>query len=292
MLSDRPYMRGEYPRGTTSAVIWLISALIAAFVLELVLLSPWLGASGPELVGKFPLTIDNLQHGRLWTLLTHSFLHSTANPFHILFTILGLVFIGRELEAQLGARRLLGIYAGAILLSGLGWTAVNWVHGGAHIGAGSALFAFLVVLAGVNPGLELTLFFLPVSFRIRHVVYALLAVDLLCLVLYELGGAPVPLGLTPSAHLGGMLAGWIYFRYLHANNGWDRAPTLAWPRWLRREPKPSPTRPPAAPSRKSSPQLRAEVDRILDKINSHGFGALTNEEKRVLDEAKDLLSRH
>jgi hypothetical protein len=37
--------------------------------------------------------------------------------------------------------------------------------------------------------------------------------------------------------------------------------------------------------------LRAEVDRILDKINSQGFGALTEEEKRRLDEAKDLLSR-
>ena len=37
--------------------------------------------------------------------------------------------------------------------------------------------------------------------------------------------------------------------------------------------------------------LRAEVDRILDKINSQGFGALTDEEKRVLDEARDLLSR-
>ena len=37
--------------------------------------------------------------------------------------------------------------------------------------------------------------------------------------------------------------------------------------------------------------LRAEVDRILDKINSSGFGALTAEEKRVLDEARDLMSR-
>ena len=37
--------------------------------------------------------------------------------------------------------------------------------------------------------------------------------------------------------------------------------------------------------------LRAEVDRILDKINSDGFGALTTGERRVLDEAKNLLSR-
>jgi len=41
----------------------------------------------------------------------------------------------------------------------------------------------------------------------------------------------------------------------------------------------------------SKEYLRAEVDRILDKINSQGFGALTPEEKKRLDEAKDLLSK-
>jgi len=34
-----------------------------------------------------------------------------------------------------------------------------------------------------------------------------------------------------------------------------------------------------------------EVDRILDKINSHGFASLTAQEKRVLDEARESLSR-
>jgi len=33
------------------------------------------------------------------------------------------------------------------------------------------------------------------------------------------------------------------------------------------------------------------VDRILDKINSKGFGALTPEEKRLLDDAREQLSR-
>ncbi|MCC5022360.1 MAG: hypothetical protein J6386_06020 [Candidatus Synoicihabitans palmerolidicus] len=41
-----------------------------------------------------------------------------------------------------------------------------------------------------------------------------------------------------------------------------------------------------------SPQnLRAEVDRILDKINSQGFGALTDDEKQLLDQAKDMLNQ-
>ena len=39
-------------------------------------------------------------------------------------------------------------------------------------------------------------------------------------------------------------------------------------------------------------QLKAEVDRILDKINSKGFASLTPEEKKTLDDAKDLLSRN
>jgi hypothetical protein len=37
--------------------------------------------------------------------------------------------------------------------------------------------------------------------------------------------------------------------------------------------------------------LRQEVDRILDKITQEGFGALTDEERSILDQAKDLLSK-
>ena len=285
-------MQGDYPRGNTPVVIWLVSALLAAFVLELVLLSPWLGASGATVMRYLPLTIEGLRSGHVWTLLTHSFLHSTDNPFHILFTIAGLIFLGRELEAVLGPRRLLGVYAAAIVTSGLTWAAVNWVHGGVHIGAGSAILAFLVVLGGLNPNTEMSLFLFPVSFRIRHFIYAILAVDALGLLFYEISGARPPLGLTPSAHLGGMLAGWVYLRFFHAGNGWDRAPGFALPAWLRRSKgKPTDESPAADGPRRSSPDLRAEVDRILDKINSHGFGALTEAEKRVLDEAKDLLSR-
>jgi membrane associated rhomboid family serine protease len=292
MLSDRPYMRGDYPRRNTSAVVWLISGLIAAFVLELVLLSPWLGLSGSALVNQMSLTIGSLQRWHVWTLLTHSFLHSTAQPLDILFTVLMLYFIGRDLEPQLGARRFIAVYFGAILVGALAWSLVHWTQGGAHIGPGAGLLGLFVVLAGLSPRMEMGFLFLPVSFRLIHLVYAVLALDVFGLGFYEMLGAQPPLGLTPSAHLGGMLAGWVYLRFLHAGHGWDRAGGMSLPGWLRRRPKlPAAKNAPLASSGKSGPQLRAEVDRILDKINSQGFGALTPQEKRVLDEARDLLSR-
>jgi len=37
--------------------------------------------------------------------------------------------------------------------------------------------------------------------------------------------------------------------------------------------------------------MQAEVDRILDKINRRGFGALTLEEKETLDRAKEFLRK-
>lgn len=294
MLSDRDYMGGSYPRKTTSVVIWLISALLAAFVLELILLSPWLGAAGPTLVNQFPLTIGSLRSWHLWTLLTHSLLHSTSNPFHILFTVLTLGFIGRELEPHLGARRFLLVFVGAILLGALMWTAVNWTHGGDHIGAGAGLLGLFIVLAGLSPHLEMGLFLLPVTFRLRHLVYVVLALDIFGLLFYEILGASAPLGITPSAHLGGMLAGWLYLRFLHADRGLDQGAGLTLPAWLRRWPKPKIASPPPAIANfgKTTPRLRAEVDRILDKINSQGFGALTAREKHLLDEAKDMLNRH
>jgi len=92
-----------------------------------------------------------------------------------------------------------------------------------------------------------------------------------------------------------MFTGWVYYRYFHCadSNPFRRRRAVANPRNSARIARPAAegdlTATRAEP--KSSAYLRAEVDRILDKINSHGFGAITADEKRLLDEAKDLLSR-
>ena len=60
---------------------------------------------------------------------------------------------------------------------------------------------------------------------------------------------------------------------------------------MRKTAKVAPTPTPVQVEVPTREELRAEVDRILDKINSDGFGALTADEKQLLDDARDVLSR-
>jgi membrane associated rhomboid family serine protease len=304
MLSDRPYLRDDYQREKTSALTWLLSAIIAGFLVQVLFRMPWLRGHGR--IDEFlELAIPTFKNGWIWTLITHSFLHSTGFFFHVIVNCFVLFVLGRELLPLLGARRFLGLYAAATIVGGLAWAAVHWRFGtGEHIGASAGISALIVVFACFFPNQQINflLFFLfPVSLTPKHIAGFLVGLELLGLFVYEIPGARLPfdLAISSSAHLGGMLTGLLYYRFVH-DARWlagspDRA-EIELPRWMKRTRKVTPLPPPPAvepiaPAASSREDIRAEVDRILDKINSHGFGALTPEEKRVLDDAKDLLSR-
>lgn len=306
MLSDRPYMRGDYEREKTSVLTWLISAIVAGFIVQLLFGSGWLG--GGDRVGEFlGLSPRSLENGWIWTLLSHAFLHSPAFIVHVVFNVLALYFLGRELLPMLGTPRFLGIFAVATIVGGLAWSAVHWNNvGEMHMGASAAIDALFIVFACFFPNQQITflLFFVfPVTLKPKHVAYFLVGFSLVALMVYEIPGATMPLGMViaSSAHLGGMLTGFLYYRFIHDSRwslGSPDRPEMELPRWLKRSKKSSASAPvyqvdvEAASPARDKENIRAEVDRILDKINSQGFGALTPEEKRMLDEAKDLLSRH
>lgn len=294
MLSDRPYMRDDLTRNASNAVTWLISAIVAMFVLQFVFLR-WFGSA--RLEESLALTVDNIAQGKVWTLFTYSFLHSTGNLLHVVGNLLGLYFLGRALQPLLGVRRFTWLYVAAVVTGGLLWLGTHWPAGGAAIGASAGIAGLFVVFACFHPNQPITflLFFvLPVTLKPKYVAVGLLAFELLGFGFYEIMGAVSPFGpIAYSAHLGGMLAGWVYFRYLHPapGRGALAKPDIELPNWLRKNT--AKAAPPAAyqvdVTRRED--LRAEIDRILDKINSDGFAALTADEKRLLDEARDLLSR-
>lgn len=297
MLSDRHYMRDSYDpsrNGGVSVMTWLLSAIIAGFVLQNVFLR-WFNA-GDFFNSYFALSPYAAASGKVWTLLTYGFLHDPRNLLHILANVLAIYFLGRELIPLLGNRRFVSVYLSAVATGGLLWLATNWQTQGLVVGASAAACGLLIIYAGFFPHRPITFllfFILPVTLKPKHIAITLLLLDLAGFAFYEVLGAASPFGVAHSAHLGGMFAGWVYFRYLH-----DRTWTFIGARRqanASRRPVatdfPTDEADDSAELPTANRNLRAEVDRILDKINSEGFGALTPEEKRLLDSAKDLLSR-
>jgi membrane associated rhomboid family serine protease len=225
-------------------------------------------------------------------------LHSTGNLFHVGLVLAGLFLLGRELLSDLGPRRFAGIFAASILTGAMVWGAINWRAEGTLIGATAGVYGLLTVHALLHPNREhslLLFFFFPVTFRPKHLAVALLVFDVLAVVLIDWLDRALPFSYAPSAHLGGMMAGWAYCRFFHA---WDWRVTLA------NRPA-AQLRPTAAKALaqaveegeqveaqgRTREDLRQQTDRILDKINSQGFGALTPLERKTLDDAKELLNK-
>jgi membrane associated rhomboid family serine protease len=296
MLSDRSYMRDDYPRQKTSVLVWLISAITAGYILQIVF-SRWFDA-GHLLERSFGLSIPTLKAGWVWTLFTYGFLHSSTNLLHVVVNLLLLYFLGRELLPLVGPRRFVNLFLTALAVGGLTWAATNWQHAGLEplLGSSAGVAAFLIVFACFYPNQQMTFllfFFIPITLKPKYLAITAVLVDLGGFLFYEVMGGPSPFDFAYSAHLGGMLVGWLYFRYVHDGN-WSfrsRSASVELPGWMRKKSKAVIAAPAYRVNLSNRNDLRAEVDRILDKINSDGFGALTADEKRLLDEAKDSLSR-
>lgn len=268
--------------------------MVAGFVMQNIF-GRWLGSNGFSAL--FALSTGGLRQGYAWTLVTYPLLH--AGILHLLFNGLGLFLLGRELLPLLGSKRFLTLFLSAAVSGALLWLGTHYfLGGGGLVGASASVMALFILFACFYPDREITFLVflvLPVTIKPKYLAWILVGVDLIGFLFSEIPGGGFDTGIAYSAHLGGMLAGWVYFKYFHANNGWDRAAGIELPAWLRRRKQgqaPAPEFKVNVGGSGSSSQLRAEVDRILDKINSQGFGALTAEEKRILDEAKDLLNRH
>ena len=311
MLSDRSYMRSDYDRGSHSVLMWLLGILAGAFVLQNVVVRWEIFGRSSSVLDYLTLTTHGLRSGFLWTLLTYALLH--GNLFHLLCNGLGLFFFGRELQLVLGQGRFLKLVIATALGGAVGWCAVHFRAGGAVIGASAIVSGLLTVFACLYPRRPITLmlfFIIPVSIQPIWMLIIWGGIDLMGLLFQEIPGRGSLYGLAHSAHLGGMAAGWIFYQAAIARSiGFTpgAAPAIEPPSWLkRRASRPAPSFTvnvggasassrtiPAAPraARATSRDvLRAVVDRILDKINLHGFGALTEEEKRVLDEARQHIN--
>lgn len=294
MLYDRPYMRETSASTPRSMVFWIIGVMVAGFVFQQVM-QVWFGSG--LLWHYASLTVGGLRAGHAWTVLTYGLMHDGL--FHLLVNCLMLFFLGRFLETEIGGKRLLQLSLWGAIGGAAGWTAVNFSRDTTLIGASAVGMAFMTVFTCRQPRRPITLllfFVLPITILPIWLLAILGGLDLFGLIFQELPGGPSSsVSIAHSAHLGGIAGGWLYhmlvLRRAGGGTAWASSTEIEKPRWFRKAQDTGLSKASYKVEIRSADELRAEVDRILDKINSDGFGSLTAEEKARLDEARDLLSR-
>jgi membrane associated rhomboid family serine protease len=254
----RDYMsRDNFLRG--QVVVWIIGVTIACYVVQGVLL----GRGDIDLAQIFGVVPAKLiGRGWVWQLFTHALLHEPSGITHLAFNMLFLYWLGTDVAEIYGVRRFLFLYAGGAVACALAYAAIGYATGRTTIpaiGASGAIMAVAVVAAFYYPSRTvLFMFVLPVPLWALVTLYV--GLDLY----YPLAGLRD--WLSSAGHLGGALFGFLCHRF-HLD-----VPGAAGLRAFFG----------SLVKTGSSP---AEVDRILDKINTQGIGGLTDQERDVLKRA-------
>jgi membrane associated rhomboid family serine protease len=305
-IGDRAYMRDlRSAREPISATAWVVGVLVAFFILNLIQES-----AGADLLGW---AILRESAPLAWQWLTHGLLHDGF--WHLLGNCLVLWWTGAIVEREHGPRVLLAILAAGTLFGAFAWalTGLGGDRSGLLIGISSGVYALMLVALLDKLGHEITLllfFFLPVTLKVRWLLIAITLFTVLGWAFAELPGRHVwPQwhaawndSIAHSAHLGGLLFGWLAYRRLNQSNlsiqdaprqasssDTDDARSIARDAYAAEENSGGADNEVKSPSNLTKGQARAELDMLLDKISAGGFGSLTVGEKRRLEELSARL---
>jgi membrane associated rhomboid family serine protease len=305
MLEDRDYMRPPvYYRPRMSFTVALLIANAIAFLVELVL------CGYPPLFSLdnyFALSLEGLEHGYIWQLLTYQFMH--VGFLHIFLNCWAIYVFGQVIEDALGPKKFLVLYFSSGVIGGLTQVLGTLVWpshiGGVVVGASAAALGLVAAFAALYPERELTLllfFFLPVTLRAKYLLWGTALLSVFC-ILFPLSGLTLLMGgnIAHAAHLGGMLMGFVFARYLIQDH-WH------WPQWGSSASRPGAprefvvTRAGRGKFRQSAAGkpdeelstdefVKSEVDPILDKISAHGIQSLTAREREILEKARGKMAK-
>ena len=208
-----------------------------------------------------------------YTLVTYQFLH--ADFFHILFNLLWLYWIGQLLLDFIKPRQfhfiyLMGGIFGALffaLLFNLLSAYSLSVNQATIIGSSASVMAIFAALVTLVPNYSIRLMFFG-DVKVKYLLLAYIILDLLGTSSTNAGGS--------IAHLGGVLFGFVYIKFLQ--NGTDLSTIF------KAKPKFKVVKNTQVKSNKTKPSgvNQQEIDAILDKISASGYDKLTKEEKETL----------
>lgn len=282
--------------GITPAVQWLIAISVAIYFLQLTVVDP------KDMIPFLGFEAGDLWE-RWWTSVTYMFVH--AGFWHVALNMYMLFLFGPRVEREWSA----GEFTRYYLLCGLGGLLLHLVFfrdGALLIGASAAVFGVALAYARRWPDDEIYLFAV-IPLKVKWWIALLVLVDLVS------GLSSERTGIAHFAHLGGFLTGYFYLRATEAlrSDGprprikpvpdFGDEPPRAIPRGLPRQreradevddivakskavlaqrPSVQTLPPPLQPA-----TVESELDGVLDKISQHGLESLTEEERRLLEEA-------
>jgi len=152
-----------------------------------------------------------VMRGMIWQLVTYSFLHFQL--LHLLFNALSLWMFGSQLESDWGSKRFLEFYFFCTVAAALTTVAMSYTHilglspATTTIGASGGIYGLLVafgVLYGEN---EIMMFPLPFRIKAKYFVWGIVFLTLV-------GAIQERGGVANFAHLGGLLFGYLYLKFL------------------------------------------------------------------------------
>ena len=273
--------------------IALVVLNLAVFVL-LEINKGYNAAGYEKIYNTFALSREGLLHGHVWQLLTFQFMH--ADWLHFILNMLMLYLFGHSVEASIGSKHTSLLYVcsglvGGILEAGVSFAAAKIFKTPPAampgvVGASAGVMALLAAFSTLEPNRELLMLgVLPI--RAKYLFYFAGAVAGFFIIV------PTRPGIAHGAHLGGLLAGAAYIRWIIQSPVSISVPTF-FRRSARVKKQPPKRRYPAAEEDDELPPeefISKEVDPILEKISAHGMQSLTPREKKILEAARTRMAK-
>ncbi len=275
----------------------IISNVVVWFLLDF-LLAPFTLAGVPvfgilsEYLALWPLG----PHFWPWQLGTYMFLH--GGFFHLFFNMLALWMFGMEMENSWGSRKFLIYYLTCGIGAGIANVLIAPLVGQAAptVGASGAVFGVLIAFAMLFPDRPIYLYFLfPV--KAKYLIAAWIGLELF----FGVTGSTD--GVAHFAHLGGAAVGFLYMavelgiiplrEWMISFKGEEAYPFSDTSRIKR---KPDEVRDAqfydiqtGKPVDRHEEVTQDVIDAILDKISTGGYQGLSDDEKRILNEASKRI---
>ena len=199
----------------TKAVKWLILTNAAVYLLLELLkaLSPDFGGTLTLVLALIPAYV---MHGWIFQLVTYSFVH--AGVLHILFNMLGLWMFGAQLESDWGPKRFLEFYFFCVVGAALTTIAISYTGVGGvapqtpTVGASGGVLGILMAFGMLYGDREIMLFPIPFTIRAKYFVAGVAFITLVEAI--SASGAGRGSNVAYIAHLGGLLFGFLYVKFL------------------------------------------------------------------------------